>query len=173
MGLLFVFKYFNFFAQSLIDLFNILNFNVSYNLINIILPVGISFYTFQTLSYSIDVYRSKIKPTSNIISFFSYVSFFPQLVAGPIERASNLIPQIESKRNLDLKQFKAGFFQILIGLFRKVVIADNLALYVDLVYNDPEIYNSSTLLLATFLYSFQIYLIFQDTQILQLEQPSY
>lgn len=157
LGLLFVFKYFNFFAQSLIDLFNILNFNVSYNLINIILPVGISFYTFQTLSYSIDVYRSKIKPTSNIISFFSYVSFFPQLVAGPIERASNLIPQIESKRNLDLKQFKAGFFQILIGLFRKVVIADNLALYVDLVYNDPEIYNSSTLLLATFLYSFQIY----------------
>ena len=75
LGLLFVFKYFNFFAQSLIDLFNILNFNVSYNLINIILPVGISFYTFQTLSYSIDVYRSKIKPTSNIISFFSYVSF--------------------------------------------------------------------------------------------------
>ena len=157
LGVLFVFKYFNFFTQSFIDLTNLFGLNISFNIINIILPVGISFYTFQTLSYSIDVYRNKINPTNNLISFLSFVSFFPQLVAGPIERASNLIPQIESKRSLNIDQFKAGFFQILVGLFRKIVIADNLALYVDLIYGDPQIYNSSTLLLATFLYTFQIY----------------
>ena len=157
LGILFVFKYFNFFTQSFIDLTNLFGFNISFNVVNIILPVGISFYTFQTLSYSIDVYRNKISPTSNLISFLSFVSFFPQLVAGPIERASNLIPQIESKRTINIDQFKAGFFQILVGLFRKIVVADNLALYVDLIYGDPQIYNSSTLLLATFLYTFQIY----------------
>jgi alginate O-acetyltransferase complex protein AlgI len=157
LGTLFVFKYFNFFTQSFIDLTNLFGFNISFNVVNIILPVGISFYTFQTLSYSIDVYRNKISPTSNLISFLSFVSFFPQLVAGPIERASNLIPQIESKRTINVNQFKAGFFQILVGLFRKIVVADNLALYVDLIYGDPQIYNSSTLLLATFLYAFQIY----------------
>lgn len=157
LGVLFVFKYFNFFTQSFIDLTNLFGLNITFNIINIILPVGISFYTFQTLSYSIDVYRNKINPTNNLISFLSFVSFFPQLVAGPIERASNLIPQIESKRSLNVDQFKAGFFQILVGLFRKIVIADNLALYVDLIYGEPQIYNSSTLLLATFLYTFQIY----------------
>lgn len=157
LGILFVFKYFNFFIQSFIDLTNLFGLNISFNIINIILPVGISFYTFQTLSYSIDVYRNKINPTNNLISFLSFVSFFPQLVAGPIERASNLIPQIESKRSINIDQFKSGFFQILVGLFRKIVIADNLALYVDLIYGDPQIYNSSTLLLATFLYTFQIY----------------
>lgn len=157
LGILFVFKYFNFFTQSFIDLTNLFGFNISFNVVNIILPVGISFYTFQTLSYSIDVYRNKISPTSNLISFLSFVSFFPQLVAGPIERASNLIPQIESKRTINVDQFKAGFFQILVGLFRKIVVADNLALYVDLIYGEPQIYNSSTLLLATFFYAFQIY----------------
>jgi alginate O-acetyltransferase complex protein AlgI len=157
LGILFIFKYFNFFIQSFIDLTNLFGLNISFNIINIILPVGISFYTFQTLSYSIDVYRNKINPTNNLISFLSFVSFFPQLVAGPIERASNLIPQIESKRSINIDQFKSGFFQILVGLFRKIVIADNLALYVDLIYGDPQIYNSSTLLLATFLYTFQIY----------------
>jgi alginate O-acetyltransferase complex protein AlgI len=125
--------------------------------LNIILPVGISFYTFQTLSYSIDIYRNQIKASRDIVGFFTFVSLFPQLVAGPIERASNLIPQIENKRNLNATLLKTGVFQIFIGLFRKVAIADNLSVYVDSVYSNYEIHNSSTLLVATVFYAFQIY----------------
>lgn len=157
LGLLGIFKYYNFFADSFASTMSTIGWEVNDMTLNIILPVGISFYTFQTLSYSIDVYRKDIKATRDIVSFFTFVSLFPQLVAGPIERASNLIPQIESKRNLNIKFLKTGFFQIFIGLFRKVVIADNLGVYVDSVYGSYDIHNGSTLLVATVFYAFQIY----------------
>ena len=157
LGLLAVFKYFNFFTTSFAQLMDSFGWQVDDVTLNIILPVGISFYTFQTLSYTIDIYRGKLQPSKKIIDFFTYVSFFPQLVAGPIERASNLIPQIETKRKISLDYFKEGLLQIFVGLFRKIVIADNLAIYVDTVYSDVSVYNSSTLILATIFYAFQIY----------------
>ena len=157
LGLLAIFKYYNFFAESFADSMKMLGWEVDNLTLNIILPVGISFYTFQTLSYTIDIYRKQFMPTKNIISFLTYVAFFPQLVAGPIERASNLLPQIEGNRVFREKWFKDGLFQISIGLFRKIVIADNLGKYVDVVYANSEIHNSSTLLLGTFFYAFQIY----------------
>ncbi|SFD07576.1 MBOAT family O-acyltransferase [Algibacter pectinivorans] len=157
LGFLSIFKYYNFFAESFSDLMNRFGWQPNDLTLNIILPVGISFYTFQTLSYSIDIYRKQFKPTYNVVSFFTYVSFFPQLVAGPIERASNLLPQIEKKRIFKKEWFNAGVIQILIGLFRKIVIADNIAGYVDTIYADVSLYNSSTILLATVLYAFQIY----------------
>jgi D-alanyl-lipoteichoic acid acyltransferase DltB (MBOAT superfamily) len=157
LGILGFFKYYNFFSDSFAIAMESLGWEVGSLTLNIILPVGISFYTFQTMSYSIDIYRGTLKPSRNIVAFFTYVAFFPQLVAGPIERASNLLPQIEKIRSFKEKWFNEGIIQIAVGLFRKVVIADNLAVYVDLIYENPEIYNSSTLLLATILYSFQIY----------------
>ncbi|MCL4121882.1 UNVERIFIED_CONTAM: hypothetical protein GTU68_014030 [Idotea baltica] len=157
LGLLGFFKYYNFFADSFAASMMTVGWEVDDLTLNIILPVGISFYTFQTLSYTIDIYRKEIKPTKDIVAFFTFVSFFPQLVAGPIERAAHLIPQIEKKRVFKEKWFKDGLFQIAIGLFRKIVIADNLAIYVDSIYAGPEIHNSSTLLLATVFYSWQIY----------------
>ncbi len=157
LGLLAVFKYFNFFTESFAEAMSMLGWQVNALTLDIILPVGISFYTFQTLSYTIDIYRKNLKPTTHIISFFTYVSFFPQLVAGPIERASNLLPQIESVRTFKWHWFKAGIFQIFIGLLRKIAIADNLGLYVDSIYAYPEIHNTSTIILATVFYAFQIY----------------
>ncbi|WP_438712208.1 MBOAT family O-acyltransferase [Aquimarina muelleri] len=157
LGLLGVFKYYNFFAASFYDLMLGFGWQVDDLTLHIILPVGISFYTFQTLSYTIDIYRKEFKPTKDIISFFTYISFFPQLVAGPIERASNLLPQMEVKRAFKQKWFNDGVFQILIGLFRKIVIADNLGAYVDTIYNNSEIHNSSSLIIATIFYAFQIY----------------
>ncbi|MCB0383474.1 MAG: MBOAT family protein [Psychroserpens sp.] len=157
LGLLAVFKYYNFFADSFSQAMLTLGWKVDDLTLNIILPVGISFYTFQTLSYTIDVYRNTLKPTKDIVTFFTYVSLFPQLVAGPIERASNLIPQIKNKRIFKSSQFNDGIFQIIVGLFRKIVIADNLAIYVDTVYGNPELHNGSSLLLATVFYAFQIY----------------
>lgn len=157
LGLLGVFKYYNFFADSFATTMSTIGWEVNDLTLNIILPVGISFYTFQTLSYSIDIYRNQIRATRDIVSFFTFVSLFPQLVAGPIERASNLIPQIENKRNLNIILLKTGIFQIFIGLFRKVAIADNLGGYVDSVYANYDIHNSSTLLVATIFYAFQIY----------------
>jgi D-alanyl-lipoteichoic acid acyltransferase DltB (MBOAT superfamily) len=134
-----------------------IGWNVDSITLNIILPVGISFYTFQTLSYTIDVYRNQLKPTNNMVAFFSFISFFPQLVAGPIERASNLLPQMEKSRQYNYALLKAGIFQVFVGLFRKIVIADNLAIYVDSIYNNYGIHNSTTLILATIFYAFQIY----------------
>lgn len=157
LGLLAVFKYYNFFADSFASSMSALGWEVNDLTLNIILPVGISFYTFQTLSYSIDIYRNQIKASRDIVGFFTFVSLFPQLVAGPIERASNLIPQIENKRNINMTLIKTGVFQIFIGLFRKVAIADNLGVYVDSVYGNYDIHNSSTLLIATVFYAFQIY----------------
>ncbi|MAX70192.1 MAG: membrane-bound O-acyltransferase family protein [Flavobacteriaceae bacterium] len=157
LGLLGVFKYYNFFADSFSSVMSTVGWEVDSLTLNIILPVGISFYTFQTLSYSIDIYRNQIKASKDIVGFFTYVSLFPQLVAGPIERASNLMPQIEGKRTLNNSLIKTGLFQIFIGLFRKVAIADNLGVYVDSVYANQEIHNGSTLLVATIFYAFQIY----------------
>ncbi|WP_370511743.1 MBOAT family protein [Lutibacter sp. Hel_I_33_5] len=125
--------------------------------LNIILPVGISFYTFQTLSYSIDVYRRKIRPTRNILSFFSFVCFFPQLVAGPIERAQNLLPQFYKKRKFIYKNAVDGLRQILWGLFKKVVIADNSAIVVNLVFDNYLNLNGSTLFIGAIFFAFQIY----------------
>jgi len=157
LGLLAVFKYYNFFTDSFASLMSFIGWQVDFATLNIILPLGISFYTFQTLSYTIDVYRRDFAPTKDIVAFFTFVSFFPQLVAGPIERASNLLPQIESKRFFSKKWFHDGLFQIFIGLFRKIVIADNLAIYVNSIYADPEVHNSSTLLIATLFFTLQIY----------------
>ncbi|MGI9550951.1 MAG: MBOAT family O-acyltransferase, partial [Aurantibacter sp.] len=149
--------YFNFFTNSFADSMLMLGWEVDNLTLNVILPVGISFYSFQTLSYTIDIYRKNSAPTKDFVSFFTFVSFFPQLVAGPVERASNLLPQIERPRVFQKDWFKAGIFQILVGLFRKIAIADNLGIYVDSVYSNIEIHNSSTLLLATIFYAFQIY----------------
>ena len=157
LGFLGFFKYYNFFLESFVGAFSFFGKGINPQGLNIILPVGISFYTFQTLSYTIDVYKRKFRPTTDFGSFFAFVSFFPQLVAGPIERAKNLLPQFYKKRNFDLSKATDGMRQILWGYFMKVVVADRLALYVDVVYNNVEMHNSITLLLATVLFSFQIY----------------
>ncbi|NOR87486.1 MAG: MBOAT family protein [Bacteroidales bacterium] len=158
-SLLGFFKYYNFFIDSLIIATEQIGFPININTLNIILPVGISFYTFQTLSYSIDIYRKKITPTKDIIAFFAFVSFFPQLVAGPIERASNLLPQFLSKRGFDLKKAKDGLRQILWGLLKKVVIADTLAIQVDQIFNTDQ-YSTLpgiTLIIGSALFAFQLY----------------
>ena len=156
LGILFVFKYYNFFIESFVSLFSISN-NSSIVFLNVVLPIGISFYTFQTLSYSIDVYYNRIKPEKNIINFFLYVSFFPQLVAGPIERAGYLIKQIKKDKVVDLKLFDIGVSLILVGLFKKIVIADNLAYYVDTIFANYDNYGGGVLLLGLIYFSFQIY----------------
>jgi D-alanyl-lipoteichoic acid acyltransferase DltB (MBOAT superfamily) len=125
------FKYYNFFVDSFIDLFALFGITLQSSTLSIILPVGISFYTFQALSYSIDVYRKKIEPTKDIVAFFAFVSFFPQLVAGPIERATNLLPQFYTSRKFDYDTAVDGMRQILWGLFKKIVVADNCAVYVN------------------------------------------
>ncbi len=150
-----VFKYYNFFVESFAALFPALN--ADRLLLNIILPVGISFYTFQALSYSIDVFRRKLEPTHDIVAFFAYVSFFPQLVAGPIERATNLLPQFSQKREFDYATAVDGCRQILWGFFAKMVVADRCASFVDTVWNDYASQSGSTLLMAAICFTFQIY----------------
>ena len=154
LGILAVFKYYDFFVSEFGALFGISTESL---LLRIILPVGISFYTFQALSYSIDVYRGNIKPTKDIIAFFAFISFFPQLVAGPIERATNLLPQFLQKRTFSYEQGVDGMRQILWGLFKKIVVADNCAMYVDQVWATYDTQSGSTLLLAAILFTFQIY----------------
>ncbi|WP_417860955.1 MBOAT family O-acyltransferase [Winogradskyella sediminis] len=156
-GFLGFFKYYNFFVESFIASFSFFGSEISPNTLNIILPVGISFYTFQTLSYTIDVYKKRLKPTQNIIAFFAFVSFFPQLVAGPIERATHLLPQFYSKRQFDYANAVNGMRQVIWGLFKKVVIADNCAKYANIIFNNSDDYSGSTLLLGAFLFAFQIY----------------
>lgn len=156
-GFLGFFKYFNFFTDSFTDAFSFFGYQFKSQSLNIILPVGISFYTFQTLSYSIDVFRRKMKPTRNIVAFFAFVSFFPQLVAGPIERATNLLPQFYTKRKFDYAQAVDGVRQILWGLFKKIVIADNAAAFANDIFANSADYNGSTLLLGAFFFAFQIY----------------
>jgi len=156
-GFLGFFKYFNFFAQSFADAFTLFGAQIEPTRLNIILPVGISFYTFQTLSYTIDVYRRKLEPTRDIVPFFAFVSFFPQLVAGPIERATNLLPQFYKKRTFDYARAVNGMRQILWGLFKKVVIADNAAVYANDIFQNYSDYSGSTLLLGAIFFAFQIY----------------
>lgn len=150
-----IFKYYDFFVTSFADLF--LRGRTDGLLLEVILPVGISFYTFQALSYSIDVYRGNIEPTRDVIQFFAYVSFFPQLVAGPIERATNLLPQFAKPREFEYETGVDGMRQILWGLFKKMVVADNCAIYVDQVFSSYQSQSGSTLLLAAVLFAFQIY----------------
>lgn len=157
LGLLFFFKYYNFFLDNFESAFTFFGNPINVDRLNIILPVGISFYTFQTLSYTIDVYRRKIEPTDNIISFLAFVSFFPQLVAGPIERASNLLPQFNIKRKFEYSMAANGLQQILWGLAKKVVIADGSAQFANMVFNNHEMHNGSALLLGSFFFALQIY----------------
>ena len=156
-GLLVYFKYYNFFLNNFITAFSFFGMHINANTLNIILPVGISFYTFQTLSYTIDIYRYKIKPTKNFIAFIAFVSFFPQLVAGPIERASNLLPQFLRKREFNYSRAVDGTRQILWGLFKKVVIADNCARFANEIFSNSGDLNGSTLLLGVVFFTFQIY----------------
>lgn len=157
LGFLGFFKYYNFFIDSLVDSFTFFGGELSVNTLNIILPVGISFYTFQTLSYTIDVYNKKLEPTKDFLGFMAFVSFFPQLVAGPIERATNLLPQFHKKREFIYVQAVDGLRQVLWGLFKKVVIADNCAQHANAIFNNYEDYSGSTLLLGAFFFAFQIY----------------
>jgi D-alanyl-lipoteichoic acid acyltransferase DltB (MBOAT superfamily) len=157
LGFLGFFKYYNFFLDNFIAAFTFFGSEIKPNSLNIILPVGISFYTFQTLSYTIDVYKRKLEPTKDFIAFSAFVSFFPQLVAGPIERATNLLPQFYKKRKFDLVSASDGLRQILWGLFKKVVIADNCAEIANIIFNNSGDYSGGTLLLGAVFFTFQIY----------------
>ncbi|MGS2726878.1 MBOAT family O-acyltransferase [Psychroserpens sp. BH13MA-6] len=157
LGMLAFFKYFNFFIESWLEAWQSVGIHMEASTLHIILPVGISFYTFQTLSYTIDVYRKKISPTSSLIQFAAFVSFFPQLVAGPIERASHLLPQFAIRRNFDAKFALSGFYLIVWGLFKKVVIADNCAFFVNQIFDGSGHFSSMELLLGAVLFGFQIY----------------
>ena len=157
LGLLGFFKYCNFFIESWVNAWQNLGIEMHASTLNIILPVGISFYTFQTLSYTIDVYRKQLEPTNNFIEFASFVTFFPQLVAGPIERASHLLPQFQKKRTFNLERAKSGLHLIIWGLLKKVVIADSCAIYVNDIFSNYETANSLTLILGGVYFAFQIY----------------
>ena len=157
LGILFFFKYYNFFVRSFVDAFNSIHIHLNIHTLNIILPVGISFYTFQSLSYTIDVYRKKMEPCRNILTFFTFISFFPQLVAGPIERAINMIPQFETKRKLNFSNAKDGILQILWGLFKKAVIADNCSAIVDYCFKHYHTLSSTYLVIGVIYFAFQIY----------------
>lgn len=157
LGVLAYFKYANFFIEQFITAFSSLGISLHLSTLQFILPVGISFYTFQTLSYTIDVYRKQLEPTRDWVVFFAYVSFFPQLVAGPIERATQLIPQFQTKRSFDYEKAKDGMRQILWGLFKKVVIADSCAVFVEEIFSAHETMAASSLILGAVLFAFQIY----------------
>jgi D-alanyl-lipoteichoic acid acyltransferase DltB (MBOAT superfamily) len=157
LGFLGFFKYYNFFLDNFIEAFSFFGRQIQPNSLNIILPVGISFYTFQTLSYTIDVYKRQLEPTKDFVAFAAFVSFFPQLVAGPIERASNLLPQFYKKREFEYHKAVDGLRQILWGLFKKVVIADNAADFANLFFNNSGDYPGSVLLLGAMFFAIQIY----------------
>ena len=157
LGFLGFFKYYNFFIENFTNAFSLMGMDINANSLNVILPVGISFYTFQTMSYTIDVYRKKLAPTKDFIAFTAFVSFFPQLVAGPIERATDLLPQFYQKRIFDYSKAVDGLRQILWGLFKKIVIADNCAEYANLIFNNSSDYSGSTLALGAVFFTFQIY----------------
>ncbi len=157
LGFLGVFKYYNFFLDNIQDAFTLFGAQIQTQSLNIILPVGISFYTFQTLSYTIDVFKRRLQPTTDFIAFAAFVCFFPQLVAGPIERATHLLPQFYKKRNFDYSQAVDGMRQIIWGLFKKIVIADNCAEYANLAFNHTSNYSGVTLILGALFFTFQIY----------------
>ncbi len=157
LGFLGFFKYFNFFQTSFSDAFSLMGYPINSRGLEIILPVGISFYTFQTLSYSLDVYKKKLQPTKDGVAFFAFVSFFPQLVAGPIERATNLLPQFFCRREFLNQNFSRGFKLIILGFFLKLVVADRTAIYVNAVYNNIDNHQGLTFIVATVMFAFQIY----------------
>jgi len=157
LGMLGFFKYFNFFAENFQALATTLGWHVDPITLKVVLPVGISFYTFQTMSYSIDIYRRKMRGTTQLLDYLAFVSFFPQLVAGPIERATHLLPQFFKERVFSDEQARSGCKQALWGLFKKMVIADNLAPIVDAAFSNPGSYNGAELALATFGFAIQIY----------------
>ena len=156
-GLLFVFKYLVFFNDSFISLYEYFGYEAPTSHFDIILPLGISFYTFQAVSYCVDIYKEKRKPTKNYLKFLLYMMFFPQLVAGPIERADKLMPQLFSKKKFQIENITIGLKFILLGLFRKLVIADRVAVLVNTVYNAPTHFEGLAFIIATVLFAFQIY----------------
>ena len=157
LGVLFAFKYFGFFAASLRPLLAAFGMDVSWTTLNIVLPVGISFYTFQTMSYTIDVYRGQLVPTRNYLNYLLFVSFFPQLVAGPIERAKHLLGQVERPRMIDRAAWREGCWLVLLGYYKKVVMADNLAPFANAVFNDPNQAHGVGVLIGLLAFAFQIY----------------
>jgi len=157
LGILAFFKYFNFFVENFVAVFSLFGTKFNPTTMKIVLPVGISFYTFQALSYTIDIYREKLKPTRSIIDYFAFISFFPQLVAGPIERATNLLPQILKARKFDYYLAVDGMQQMLWGLFKKMVIADNIAIQVNSIFQNYDSLYGSTLWLGIFYFAIQIY----------------
>jgi D-alanyl-lipoteichoic acid acyltransferase DltB (MBOAT superfamily) len=157
LGILITFKYYHFFMSNLILAFSSIGIQLDGLVVELILPLGISFYTLQTLSYTFDVYSGKLQPTRNVVAFAGYVSFFPQLVAGPIERATNLLPQFLAKRTFDSTEATKGLRQILWGFFKKVVIADNCAVYVDAFFAHPSDFGGSALMFGACLFAIQIY----------------
>ncbi|HSU26894.1 MAG TPA: MBOAT family O-acyltransferase, partial [Chitinophagaceae bacterium] len=156
-GFLGVFKYYNFFAASFADGLSLLGIKASFSTLQVILPLGISFYTFHGLSYVIDIYKKRIKPERNFIDYSVFVSFFPLLVAGPIERATHLLPQIIKKREFDYTKAVDGLRQILWGLFKKIVIADSCGEYVNTIFQGSADYSGSTLVLGAFFFAIEIY----------------
>lgn len=157
LGLLGFFKYYNFFVSNFVEAFTFLGTKPNIDTLNIILPIGISFYTFQTLSYTIDVYKRKLEPTNDFIAFSAFVTFFPQLVAGPIERAVDLLPQFYKKRTFDYSKAVDGLRQVLWGLFKKIVIADNCAEYANIIFNNYTEHSGLMLILGALFFAFQIY----------------
>ena len=157
LAILFFFKYYNFVATSVTDLFAFLKVGASLPTLNILLPVGISFYTFQALGYTIDVYRKNIQCEKNFLDYALFVSFFPQLVAGPIERTGNIVPQLKVHHKFSFANLRDGFLLILWGLMKKMIIADNLAIVVNNVYNNPTAHTGAQLAFATLCFAFQIY----------------
>ena len=157
LGMLGFFKYYNFFVASWVEAWSSIGITMEASTLNVILPVGISFYTFQTLSYTIDVYRKEMQPTKSFIDFATFVTFFPQLVAGPIERASHLLPQFYKKRIFDYQKAVDGIKLIIWGMFKKVVVADNCAFFVNKIFENPEAYSSGELFVGMVFFAFQIY----------------
>jgi D-alanyl-lipoteichoic acid acyltransferase DltB (MBOAT superfamily) len=156
LGILATFKYFDFFVMSLVEVGDVLGFEMHVSTLKVILPVGISFYTFQTMSYTIDVYRGQLKPTSRFVDLLLYVSFFPQLVAGPIERGAHLLPQVAAPRRVDWNDIHSGAQLMLVGFFKKMVIADNMAVIVNEIFRD-ENPSGPAVILASYAFAFQIY----------------
>jgi len=157
LGFLGVFKYFNFFADSFAESLSFLGIKTNFWTLSVILPVGISFYTFHGLSYVIDIYKNRIEPERNLVDYSLFVSFFPLLVAGPIERATHLLPQIKQKREFNYSKSIDGLKQILWGLFKKIVIADNCAMFANSIFNNSAEYSGSTLVIGALFFAFQIY----------------
>jgi len=168
LGILGFFKYFDFFLDSFESAFTFLGADIDIGRLNVILPVGISFYTFQTLSYTIDIYRKNLEPTGNPLTFFAFVSFFPQLVAGPIERATNLLPQFEMQKSFDYHRARSGFLLALWGLFLKVVIADRLAIFINNVYGSVDDTTGVSLVIAIVFFAFQLYIDFYAYSIIAI-----